>query len=77
VRTEAQALGLPGAEVVAHVDGTTHTLALPHRPVLVKGAGALDGRLVDTRALGDRIGATVGLDCAQLGRLRRGVVVAE
>ena len=45
-------------------DGATHTLLLADGPVLLKGAGALDGGLVDARALEDLVRALVGRELA-------------
>ena len=36
-------------------DGAGDALLLAHRPVLLEGAGALDGRLVDARAAEDLV----------------------
>ena len=67
----------PGVEVGADVDRARRAVALADRPELVEGAGALDGGLVDTLRLGNGVGAAVLVDGAELGRLRRRVVVAE
>jgi hypothetical protein len=59
------------------VDRAAGALVGAYGPELVKGRGALDGWLVDALGLGDLVGAAVLGDGAQLGRLRRGVVVAK
>ncbi len=77
VRTELEAGLGPGVEVSANIDGARGTVVLADGPELVKGAGALNGRLVDAPGLGDGVGAAVLGDAAELAGLRRGVVVAE
>ena len=77
VRPELEAVLGPRVEVGANVDRARGAVVLADRPELVKGAGALDGRLVDAAGLGDGIGAAILGDGAELGGLRRGIVVAE
>lgn len=48
VLTQIQTDLSPGIEVSARVDGTTGTLLLANRPVLVEGPGALNGGSIDT-----------------------------
>ncbi len=77
VRPELKAVLGPRVEVGADVDRARGAMVLANGPELVKGAGALDGRLVDAAGLSYGIGAAVLCDGAELGGLRRGVVVAE
>jgi hypothetical protein len=74
---ELQARLGPSIKVGADVDRARSAVVLADGPVLVEGAGALDGRLVDALGAGDGVGAAVLGDGAELGGLRRGVVVAE
>lgn len=46
VSSKVESESSPGVEVVLHGDGTTDTLALADRPVLLEGACAIDRRLV-------------------------------
>lgn len=74
---ELEAGLLPGVEVVLHGDGASDALLLADGPELVKGGGAVDGRLVDALRAVHVVGAAVALDGAQLGRAARRVVRAE
>lgn len=47
-------------------DSAAGTSALAYGDILVKGAGAQDGRLVDTLVLPDHVGPTIGRDGALL-----------
>lgn len=67
----------PRVKVGASVDGSAGALILTDRPVLLKGAGTLDGWLVGTGAHEDIVNGSVGGDgTLPLGTLR-GVVCAE
>lgn len=67
----------PGIKVRANVDTPTAPMVLAHRPVLVERSRPDDAGLVDARALGDGVGATVLGEGAEVGRARRGVVGAK
>jgi len=77
VRAQVQADLRPGVEVRGRVDGTSHTLALANRPILLKGPGAVDGRSVGTSADEDVVGATITDDGALLGCSAGRVVGSE
>jgi hypothetical protein len=77
VGAEREASLGPGVEVGADIDRARGAVALADGPELVKGAGALDGGLVDARRLGDRVGAAVLLERAERLGVGRGVIVAE
>jgi hypothetical protein len=62
--------------VLAGVDDAADALLAADRPVLVKGGGALDGRLVDAARLVDVVGAAVVIDGAEPAGARRRVVRA-
>ena len=49
----------PRVEVSLHVDGSTHTLLLANRPVLVKGPSTVDGWLVVAGGQRDIVSAAV------------------
>lgn len=68
------ALLLPLVEVLAGVDGAADALLAADGPVLVKGRGTLDGRLVDAARLVDVVGSAVVVDRAE-PRGARGRVV--
>jgi hypothetical protein len=70
------ALLLPLVEVLAGIDSAADALLATDGPVLVKGRGTLDGRLVDAAGLVDVVGAAVVIDCAEPGGAGRGVVGA-
>jgi hypothetical protein len=70
------ALALPLVKVLARVDDAAGALLAADRPVLVKGGGALDGRLVDAARLVDVVGAAVVFDGAEPAGARRRVVRA-
>ena len=57
----------PGPEVVLNGDGAARTAALAHRNVLIKGARAHNGRLIDALILPNHIGAAVTGNGALLG----------
>ena len=59
----------PLVKVLLGRDGAADALLLAHRPVLLEGAGALDGRLVDARAGEDLVVALLVAEGA-LGRPR-------
>lgn len=67
----------PSVEVSASVDGTTRALVRTDGPVLVEGAGALDGGGVVTGALEDLVVGAVDVDGALAGGAGGGVVGAE
>lgn len=60
-----------------HVDGAGRALVLTNRPVLLKGPGAVDGRLVGAGGLGNLVRGAVRGDGALVLRLRRRVVRAK
>lgn len=67
---KAQAVILPGVEMVGDRDSAAGAAAAADGDVLVKGAGALNGRRIDARVLPDGVGAAVAADralhCARL-----------
>lgn len=77
VGAQGEASRLPGVEVVRHVDGAASALVDTDRPVLVEGAGTLNGRLVDTLGPVDVVDRAVGGDAAELGGAGRGIIGAE
>jgi hypothetical protein len=77
VLTELHALAGPRIEVGLHVDASAGALVLANRPVLLKGRGAVNGRLVGAGALRNLVRGAVGGDGALVLRLRRRVVRAE
>lgn len=74
---ETHALLSPGVEVVLHVDATACALGLTDRPVLLKGLGAIDGRLVYTSGLGNGVCAAVSVEGTLALGVAGGVVGAE
>lgn len=64
VRSESHAVTSPSVEVGLHVDAAAGTLALANRPVLLKGAGSVDRRLVGAGGDGDIVVAAVSVDAA-------------
>jgi hypothetical protein len=76
VKTYLLAILLPRVEMGLNRDGSANTLLLPHRPVLLKGRGTINRRLVGTGRLQDIIGATISSDAALLLCSRAGVVAA-
>jgi hypothetical protein len=62
VLTKLQALGGPSIEVSLHVDRSAGALVLTNRPVLLKGRGAIDRRLVGTGSLRNLVVAAVNVD---------------
>ena len=54
----------PGIEVVLHGDGTTNTLALANRPVLLEGASAINGGLVGAGRDVDVVIATISREAS-------------
>jgi hypothetical protein len=77
VLTELHALAGPRIEVSLHVDASAGALVLANRPVLLKGRGAVNRRLVGAGALRNLVRGAVGGDGALVLRLRRRVVRAE
>jgi hypothetical protein len=77
VLAELEALGSPGVEVGLHVDRTAGALVLTNRPVLLKGRGAIDGRLVGTSSLGNLVRRAISGDGALVLGVGRRVVGAE
>lgn len=77
VGAELHAHGGPGVKVLLHVDGAGAPLLLADGPVLLKGAGAIDGRLVGARRLGDLVRGAVDVDGALARGLRGRVVRAK
>lgn len=57
----------PGVEVVGRVDRAAGAVSAADRPVLVKGGGSDDGRLVDTLGSVDVIDTAVRCNLTQLG----------
>lgn len=55
---------VPSVEVVLHVDAAADALLLAHRPELLEGPGALDGRLVVAGRDKDVIVAAIRVDGA-------------
>lgn len=76
-RSQSQAEIAPGSEVVSNVDRAAGAVAAAHRPVLVKGGRADDGRLVDALRAVNVVDAAVRRHLAQLGRARGRVVGAK
>lgn len=74
---QSQAQVAPGIEVVANVDRAAGAVVAAHRPVLVKGGRADDGRLVDALRAVNIVDAAVRRHLAQLGRARGRVVGAK
>lgn len=60
--------------MVASSDGSLGTLVLTNRPVLGEGSSTFNGRLVDSLAGIDIVGAAVASNSALLRCTRRGVV---
>jgi hypothetical protein len=67
----------PGVEVVLHGDATTDTLALADRPVLLEGAGTIDGGLVGAGRDVDVVVAAVGGEASLVLSTAAGVVGSE
>jgi len=77
VLPEIHALASPRIKVRLHIHASTGALVLAHRPVLLKGLGTINRRLVSTRALRNLVaGAIRGHGALVLGLARR-VVCAE
>lgn len=76
VVAHAHAGALPGLEELARVDGAAVALLLADGPVLLEGAGPLDGGLVDARRLVQSVGAAGGLERAARLRAVARVVLA-
>ena len=77
VLTELEALGRPGIEVGLHIDRTAGALVLTNRPVLLKGRGAINGRLVGTSSLSNLVRRAVRGDSALVLGVGRRVVGTE
>ena len=77
MRAELHSLGCPLVEMGLDVDGSAGALAAADTPVLLEGLGALDGRLVDTPALGDLVVASIDSERTLVSGLGRRIVVAE
>ena len=77
VGTQVHALAGPGIEVSLHVDRAGRALVLTNRPILLKGPGAINGRLVGAGRLSDLVGRAVRSDSTLVLGLRRGVVGTE
>jgi len=75
--TQLQTSLPPSIEVVGHGNSAAGALGGAHRPVLVEGAGALDGGRVDALRAVDVVGAAVGSHAAHAGGACRRVVGAE
>jgi hypothetical protein len=60
-----------------HIDASAGTLVLANRPVLLKGLGAINGRLISAGRLGDLIAGSIGGQGTLVAGLGRGVVGAE
>jgi len=67
----------PGVEVVLHGDTATNALALADRPVLLEGAGTIDGRLVGAGRDIDVVVAAVGGEASLVLSTAAGVVGSE
>lgn len=74
--SQVQPISRPRAEVVLHVDRASDTLALTNAPVLLKGAGAIDGGLVGTGRDIDVVSRAIGLVGALVLSSLAGVVGA-
>lgn len=72
--TELHALRGPRIKVGLHVDRTAGALVLANRPVLLKGRGAVNRRLVGTSCLRNLVRAAVNGDGALVLGIRRRVV---
>ena len=57
-----------------HINTASDSLARPHGPILLKGLGSIDGRLVVTGGLVDVVGTAVGVDGSLVGPAAAGVV---
>lgn len=77
VAAQVQANLGPGIKVGRNGDGAADTLVPADRPVLLEGAGALDGWLVGSGADEDVVGAAVDSHLTLLLGTARGVVGAE
>lgn len=60
MRTQLHTLCSPGIEMRLHVHAAAAALVLAHRPVLLKGLGAVDTGRVGARGLRDFVGGAVG-----------------
>lgn len=76
-RSQIHTQVLPGSEVVARCDSSLGTLVLTNRPVLSEGRSTFNGRLVDSLAGIDVVGAAIASNRALLRCARRGVVGAK
>ena len=77
MRSQLETRTLPRLEVSIHIDAAPSALVDANRPVLVKGRGALDGRLVHALGAVDVVGAAIRSHAAQPGGARGRVVGAE
>lgn len=61
---QAHTLGRPRIEVRLHIDAAGGPLLLANAPVLLKGASAINGRLVSAGGDSNVVGAAIGVDGA-------------
>lgn len=71
---QVHSLRLPGRKVSCDINGSAGAVVLANRPVLLKGRGAIDGRLVGTGSLEDVVGAAINGDRALARRSGGGVI---
>jgi hypothetical protein len=71
---QVHSLGLPGRKVSSDIDGSAGAVVLADRPVLLKGRGTVNGRLVGTGGLEDVVGAAINGDRALARRSGGGVI---
>lgn len=74
VGSQFHSLSSPSVKVRLHVDRAAAALLLTHRPVLLKGLGAVDGRGVGALGLRDLVLGAVRSDGALNGCCGRGIV---
>lgn len=64
LRSQPHSLGGPGVEVSTDIDGSAGAVVVADGPVLLKGRGAIDGRLVGAGRLQDVVRAAIDVDGA-------------
>lgn len=76
IRPHLQSQVSPSIEMIRRRDFASHTFTRANRPILLKGRGTNNGRLVGTGSCVNVIGAAVRGHFASIGELGFGVVCA-
>jgi hypothetical protein len=77
VLTKVHAITGPGVKVCLHVDGSSSAKTLTDRPVLLEGAGTVDGWLVGASRNHDVVVGTIGIEATLVLGTAAGVVGSE